>query len=195
MIVSVRGILEAVGSDWVHLLVGGVTLQVSVPSAVIDELVPIGSQVRLFTNLRIREEQPVLYGFPSPASLNLFLLLNGVSGVGPRLALALISSLGPARLQQAIATGDVGTLNSAPGVGRRTAGRVVLELRGKLELPSDEMAAAAGDVSEVVAALTALGYSTVEARRAVDNLEDSQNLTLEDRVRMALQQMAGGGSS
>ncbi len=193
MIVSVRDSLEAVGSDWVHLLVGGVTLQVFVPAAAIGELAPIGSQVRLFTNLRIREEQPTLYGFLSAASLNLFLLLNGVSGVGPRLALALISSLGASHLQQAIATGDVDALNAAPGVGRRTAGRVVLELKGKLELQPDEMAAAAGDVSEVIAALTALGYSTVEARRAVANLGDSPDLTLEDRVRMALQQMAGGG--
>ncbi|PKB80396.1 MAG: Holliday junction branch migration protein RuvA [SAR202 cluster bacterium Io17-Chloro-G9] len=193
MIVSVRGTLEAVGSDWVHLLVGGVTLQVYVPAAAIGELGSIGNQVRLFTHLRIREEQPTLYGFLSAASLNLFLLLNGVSGVGPRLALALISSLGAARLQQAIATGDVGALNDAPGVGRRTAGRVILELKGKLELEPDEMPAAAGDMSEVIAALTALGYSTVEARRAVANLDDSQDLTMEDRVRMALQQMAGGG--
>ena len=193
MIVSVRGTLEAVGSDWVHLLVGGVTLQIFVPAAAIDELAPIGSQVRLFTNLRIREEQPMLYGFLSAASLNLFLLLNGVSGVGPRLALALISALGAAPLQQAIATGDVEALNAAPGVGRRTAGRVVLELKGKLEMQPDEMEATAGDLSEVIAALTALGYSTLEARRAVGNLGDSQELTVEDRVRMALQQIAGGG--
>ena len=192
MIVGIRGTLEAVGPDWVHLLVGGVTLQVSVPAAAIGELAPVGNQVRLFTNLRMRDEQPVLYGFLSAASLNLFLLLNGVSGVGPRLALALISSLGAARLQQAIATGDVEALNAAPGVGRRTAGRVVLELKGKLELETDEIGAAAGDMTEVIAALTALGYSTLEARRAVGNLDDSPDLTLEDRVRMALQQMAGG---
>ena len=192
MIVGIRGTLEAVGPDWVHLLVGGVTLQVSVPAAAIGELAPVGNQVRLFTNLRMRDEQPVLYGFLSAASLNLFLLLNGVSGVGPRLALALISSLGAARLQQAIATGDVEALNAAPGVGRRTAGRVVLELKGKLELETDEIGAAAGDMTEVIAALTALGYSTLEARRAVGNLDDSPDLTMEDRVRMALQQMAGG---
>ena len=193
MIVGIRGTLEAVGPDWVHLLVGGVTLQVSVPAAANGELTPVGNQVRLFTNLRMRDEQPVLYGFLSAASLNLFLLLNGVSGVGPRLALALISSLGAARLQQAIATGDVEALNAAPGVGRRTASRVVLELKGKLELETDEIGAAAGDMTEVIAALTALGYSTLEARRAVGNLEDSPELTMEDRVRMALQQMAGGG--
>ena len=193
MIVGVRGTLEAVGPDWVHILVGGVTLQVSVPAAAIGELAPVGNQVRLFTNLRMRDEQPVLYGFLSAASLSLFLLLNGVSGVGPRLALALISSLGAARLQQAIATGDVEALNAAPGVGRRTAGRVVLELKGKLELETDEIGAAAGDMTEVIAALTALGYSTLEARRAVSSLEDSPDLTMEDRVRMALQQMSGGG--
>jgi Holliday junction DNA helicase RuvA len=192
VIVSVRGTLEAVGSDWVHLFVGGVTLQVFVPAAAINELAPIGSQVQLFTSLRIREEQPVLYGFPSAASLDLFLLLIGVSGVGPRLALALISSLGANRLHQAIATADIEALNAAPGVGRRIAGRVVLELKGKLESQPDEIASAAGDVSEVIAALTALGYSTLEARRAAGNLDNAPDLTLEDRVRMALQQMAGG---
>ena len=117
MIVGVRGILEAVGLDWVHLQVGGVTLQVFVPEASIGELGPIGGQVSLYTHLRMRDEQPILFGFTSAASLQLFLLLNGVSGVGPRLALALLSRLGSASLQQAIVSGDVAALASATGVG------------------------------------------------------------------------------
>ena len=83
MIVSVRGILEAVGPDWVHLQVGGVSLQISVPGSDINGLGPMGSQVRLYTHLRIRDEQPVLYGFSSTSAMQLFLMLNGVSGVGP----------------------------------------------------------------------------------------------------------------
>jgi Holliday junction DNA helicase RuvA len=142
----------------------------------------------------MRDEQPVLYGFTNPASLALFLMLTGVSGVGPRLALALLSGLGAPRLHEAIAAGDLTALVSAPGVGRRTAGRIVLELKGKLEASeAGFVPATAGDDSEVVAALTALGYSPNEARRAVGNLERTPDLTLEDRVRLALQQFGGGG--
>jgi len=194
VIVNVHGVFEAEGPDWVNVRVGGVTLQVFVPAASIGELGPVGGQVSLHTHLRLRDEQPVLYGFTAPASLALFLLLNGVSGVGPRLSLALLSGLGPARLQQAIASGDVAALASAPGVGRRIASRIVLELKGKLEV--DEAGAmpdqTASDV-EVIAALTALGYSLNEARRAVSNLEPGPDLTLEDRVRLALQQFGANG--
>ena len=194
MIVNVHGTFEAVGPDWVNVRVGGVTLQVFVPAASIGELGPVGGQVSLHTHLRLRDEQPVLYGFTTPASLTLFLLLNGVSGVGPRLSLALLSGLGPARLQQAVASGDVAALLSAPGVGRRIASRIVLELKGKLAVDEagtlpDQMAS---DV-EVIAALTALGYSPNEARRAVSNLEPGPDSTLEDRVRLALQQFGASG--
>ncbi len=194
MIVSVRGVIEAVGPDWVHLQMGGVTLQVFVPAAAIGELGSVGTEARLHTHLRMQNEQPVLYGFPNSASLALFLLLTGVSGVGPRLALALLSGLGAPRLQEAIATGDVTALVSAPGVGRRTAGRIVLELKGKLEASEAGVGlATGGDDSEVIAALTALGYSPNEARQAVGNSERTPNLTLEDRVRLALQQFGGSG--
>ena len=193
MIVGVRGILEAVGLDWVHLQVGGVTLQVFVPEASIGELGPIGGQVSLHTHLRMRDEQPMLFGFTSPASLQLFLLLNGVSGVGPRLALALLSRLGAASLQQAIVSGDVAALASATGVGGRTASRIVLDLKGKVEAEEPGiLAGQSSDDADVISALTALGYSTNEARRAVNNLARSPESTLEDRIRLALQQFGGG---
>ena len=191
MIVSVRGTLESVGPDWVHLGVGGVTLQVFLPGSAIGDLGPLGGQVKLFTHLRLRDEQPVLYGFPTLASLDLFLMLIGVSGVGPRLGLALLSALTASTLRQAIAQGDIAALGSAPGVGRRTAGRIVLELKGKVqEDDAVTVDAAGGDDAEVIAALTALGYSTNEARRAVNNLERTPDQSLEDRVRLALQQFA-----
>ena len=119
MIVSVQGVLEAVGTDWVHLRIGGVTLLVFVPAASISELGPVGEQVSLQTHLRIRDEQPVLYGFISPAALNFFVLLNGVSGVGPRHSTALLSSLGVSGLQQAIASEDVGR---HPEIWERSSG-------------------------------------------------------------------------
>jgi Holliday junction DNA helicase RuvA len=194
VIVGIQGTLEATGPDWVHLRIGGVTLQVSVPASAISVLGPTGSQARLFTHLRIRDDQPVLYGFPDSPALELFQVLLAVSGVGPRMSLALISSLGVAGVQQAIAGGDVGALSTVTGVGRRTAGRLVLELKGKLE--ADFPAAAAlspANDAEVIAALTALGYSANEARQAVNDLDRSPDLTVEDRIRMALQQFGGGG--
>ena len=151
----------------------------------------MGSQVHLFTHLRIRDEQPVLYGFPTAASMQLFQRLTAVSGVGPRLALALLSSLGPTGLRQAIATGDVSALSSAPGVGQRTASRIILDLKGQVDLGDDESAGPAGGVeAEVIAALTALGYSTAEARRAVAGLPHSDERDLEDLIRQALLQLS-----
>ena len=192
MIVGVQGTLNAVGPDWVHLRVGGVTLQVFVPEAAIGELGPVGGHVSLYTHLRMRDEQPVLYGFTTQASLGLFLLLNGVSGVGPRLALALLSKLGASTLNQAIVSGDIASLASATGVGRRTASRIVLDLKGKVEsYDSEGLPGQASDDVEVIAALTALGYSNNEARRAVANMDRGEELTLEDRIRLVLQRLGG----
>ena len=194
MIVAVTGVLSAAGGDWVHLTVGGVTLQVYVPASDISTLGDIGSQAHLFTHLRMRDDQPVLYGFSTPAALELFLVTQGVSGVGPRLGLALLSGLGAAGLQQAITEGDVATLSGISGVGRRIAGRIVLELKGKLELEPGDVAGASpsgGIDGEVIAALTALGYSTAEARRAIANLDRSPELAVEDYIRQALLQIGG----
>lgn len=194
MIVSVRGILEAVGPDWVHLQVGGISLQISVPGSDINDLGPTGGQVRLFTHLRIRDDQPVLYGFSSTHAMQLFLMLNSVSGVGPRLALALLSSLGVSNLQQAIFNGDIASLSSAPGVGRRTAGRIALELKSKIDEGAAEIGISEGSGDgAVIEALMALGYTAVESRQAVNGLKDASDLPVEERIRLALQQFGGGG--
>ena len=191
MIVGVRGALAAAGPDWVHVLVGGVTRQVFVPANAIAALGPSGSMVSLHTLLRIRDEQPVLYGFPDDASVQLFTLLTGVSGVGPRLALALLSTMDSASLQMAVAAGDAAALAAAQGVGRRIANRIILELRGKVdEIEGTPGAISSGDTGEVLAALSALGYSASEARAAVEAIPESDALTVEDRIRLALQQFA-----
>ena len=189
MIVGLRGTLAAIGPDWVHVSVGGVTLQVWIPANAIASLGTVGEIVFLHTLLRIRDEQPVLYGFTDEASSQLFTLLNGVSGVGPRLALALLSSLDPASLQLAVASGDASALAAAPGVGRRTANRIILELRGKVdEIEGQVIAPATAVNGEVLDALAALGYSASEAKAAVDAIPDVDDLTVEERIRLALQQ-------
>ena len=145
----------------------------------------------LHTLLRIRDEQPVLYGFPDDATSQLFTLLTGVSGVGPRMALALLSTLDASSLQMAIASGDAAALAAAQGVGRRIASRIILELRGKVEdIEGEGMTYSSGTDSEVLAALSALGYSASEVKAAVDALPNSADLTVEDRIRLALQQFA-----
>ncbi len=191
MIVGVRGTLAAVGPDWVHVTVGGVTLQVFVPSNAIPALGATGSTVSLSTLLRVSNEQPVLYGFPDDASSQLFTLLTGVSGVGPRLALALLSSQEVGALQMSIASGDATALATAPGVGRRTANRIILDLRGKVEdIEGDGTAMTPSADAEVLAALSALGYSASEVKAAVDAIPNAEDLTVEDKIRLALQQFA-----
>ena len=194
MIVGVHGTLETTGPDWVNIRVGGVTLQVSVPANTVSSLGSLGSQVTLHTHLRIRDDEPVLYGFSDAAALGLFSMLTAVSGVGPRTALALLSSLDPARLQTAIVTGDTAALSSAQGVGNRTASRIILDLKGKLEdAEFAEVAFAVDADSQVIAALTALGYSPSEARAAAAAPAVTAETEVDDRIRVALQQFATRG--
>ena len=195
MLVGVRGALEAVGSDWVNVQVGGVTLQVSVPASSISDLGSVGEQVRLHTILRIQNEQPVLYGFVEAGSVELFGALTGVSGIGPRSAMSILSELGEDGFRQAVASEDVVALARAQGVGRRTAQRVVLELRGKLpdaNAGSPVLAAAAGTDAEAIEALTALGMTLADARQAVAGLELPADAAVEDKVRQALMAIGGG---
>lgn len=194
MLVGVRGALEAVGPDWVNVQIGGITLQVFVPASAIAALGSVGEPVRLHTVLRIQNEQPTLYGFPDAGSVELFGALTGVSGVGPRSALSILSELGEDGFRNAVASEDVAALARAQGVGRRIAQRVVLELRGKL--PDAEAGAPAGPATgsdaEAVEALTALGMSLTDARQAVANLELPADASVEDKIRQALLAMGGG---
>ncbi len=180
--------MQAQGSDWVIIKVGGVSFRVYVPRSTLNKLGAIGDGVGLYTHLYLREDNVALYGFTSPEELTLFQTLLGVSGVGPKAALSMLSAMNPEQLSLAIASGDVDLLSRAAGVGKKLAGRLVLELKGKLEL---EGAPSSKDSAEVIAALTSLGYSAAEATRALASLPDSPELTLEDKIKLALQQFGG----
>ena len=195
MLVGVQGALEAVGPDWVNVQVGGITLQVSVPASAVSALGNVGELVRLHTVLRIQNEQPVLYGFPDAGSVELFGVLTGVSGVGPRSALSILSELGEDGFRNAVATEDVAALSRAQGVGRRIAQRIVLELRGKLpeaDAGAPGVVVASGTDADAVEALTALGMPLTDARQAVASLELPPDAPMEDKVRQALLAMGGG---
>ena len=194
MITGITGVLETKGPGWAQVRVGGsISLQIFVPPSTVADLGDVGQEVHLHTQLYIRDDEAVLYGFSTSEALGLFQKLNGVGGIGPRTSLALLSSLGPQSLITAVATGDVEALSSVPGVGRKSAGRLVLELKGKLEMELAVATALAGggDEAEVVSALMALGYSAAESRRGVAGMGSVAGLSLEEKVRRALQQLAG----
>ena len=191
MITGVRGTLEAVGPDWVTVAIHGVSLRVSVPSSAIPGLGEIGAAVHLHTHLIVRDDALELHGFPSAGALRLFNLLIGVSGIGPRHAHSLLSAMTPETLASAVAGEDTKALAQAPGLGQRMAARIIVELRGKLDMVWAGGATgngAPGDGDAVTEALQALGYSAIEARQAA--VGGDATLPVEEQVRQALQRIA-----
>jgi len=172
--------------------VGGIGFQVHVPGSTLSQLGAIKDKVSLYTHLHLREDNVSLYGFASEEELALFKNLISVSGIGPKAALALLSASNPEQLAMAIASGNVDVISQVPGIGKKIAGRLVVELKGKLEREWKKGAVLplAAENTDAIAALTNLGYSLREAIQAVSNLPDSSELTLEAKVRMALQQLA-----
>ena len=192
MIATLEGTLEYRGVDSVIINVGGIGFQVHVPGSTLSQLGAINDKVSLYTHLHLREDNVSLYGFASEEELALFKNLISVSGIGPKAALALLSALNPEQLAMAIASGNVDVISQVPGIGKKIAGRLVVELKGKLEREWKKGAVLplAAENTDAIAALTNLGYSLREAIQAVSNLPDSSELTLEEKVKMALQQLA-----
>lgn len=167
LISSVSGELRGAGADWVDVAVGGVTLRVSVPDTAVSDLGRVGERVTLYTSLQVREESLALFGFQSEDERLTFETLLGISRIGPRLALAMLGRFSPQDLARAIEEGDTRALATVPGVGRRTASRIVLELKGKLELDFGDGAGVTSASDDLVDALTALGFDPSEAREAL----------------------------
>ena len=190
MIAGLRGNLEAVGPDWAIVNVQGVSFRVSVPSSAIPALGAVGSAVHLHTHLLVRDDALELHGFPSDDALRLFTLLIGVSGIGPRLAHSMLSAMPADTLAAAIAAGDAKALAQAPGLGQRTAARVIVELKDKLDMgfTGDVGVPSSGAADAVTEALQALGYSAIEARQAAAG--GDATLPVEEQVRQALQRIA-----
>jgi Holliday junction DNA helicase RuvA len=191
MIATLEGTLEYRGVDSVIINVGGMGFQVHVPGSTLSQLGAIKDKVSLYTHLHLREDNVSLYGFASEEELALFKNLISVSGIGPKVALALLSALDPEQLAMAITGGNVDVISQVPGIGKKKAGRLVVELKGKLEREwKGALLPLVAEDADAIAALTNLGYSLREATQAVSNLSDAKELTLEEKVRMALQQLA-----
>jgi holliday junction DNA helicase RuvA len=200
MIAAVRGRLEEMGADNVVIEVGGLSLRLYVPTTVLNDLGEIGSEVKLYTHFYVREAQMSLYGFKSQEQLSLFELLLGVAGVGPRAALNVLSHADSAAVQLAIAQSDADFFKKVPGIGAKTASRIILELKGKLvevssparvaalagSEPGAKNSQAALERMQLIEALSNLGYTTPEIQSALGSIPADPPLTLEQQVLTAL---------
>jgi Holliday junction DNA helicase RuvA len=189
MIAFIDGVVDALEDDAVVLAVGGFGVRVYTSATTLSRSGGAGARLRLHTHLHLREDSATLYGFATPAELGMFELLLTVTGVGPRNALALLSALPAEELRSAIAAENADLLTRVPGIGRRTAARVVLELKGKVGPTAAGAPAAFSPQTDVIAALTALGYSAAESIEALRAAAPDPALPEGERVRLALQQI------
>lgn len=197
MIGRIRGILADKQAPDILLDVGGVGYEVQVPMTTLYELPELGQEVVLFTHFVVREDAQLLFGFSSERERSLFRALIKVNGVGPKIGLAILSGLDAPRLVQVVQQKDSGSLVAVPGVGKRTAERILLDMEGKLDewaaggIPASAGTVGARDiVAEAESALVALGYKPAEAARAVGQADDGSCTTPEDLIRKALRSMA-----
>jgi len=189
MITSIHGTLETCRADQAIIRVGGFSLRVFAPTSTLNSLSQPGAEVSLYTHFHVREDEMTLYGFSGEEERDAFEQLIGVSGIGPKIALALLSVMDARTLYKAIADEDQQKLALAPGIGKRTAARIVLEMKGKL--PSLSALGGGGYTSgksqaEVLEALVGLGYSMAEAQAALARIPPDQALTLEQQITFAL---------
>jgi holliday junction DNA helicase RuvA len=193
MIASLRGKLDSLAADGAVIDVGGVGFHVSMPTGALAALGKPGADVKVYTHLHVREDNLALYGFASAEELWLFETLIGVTGLGPKLSLAILSAMNPEQVTTAIATGNADMLDMVPGVGKKVANRIILELKEKVgagwaPTPATK---SAQENADVLGALTSLGYSAAEAVKAVGALPADGDLSLEEKIKLALQYLGG----
>lgn len=198
MIEFIRGELYFKGANYLIVLIGGIAYRVNASSITIAKLPAVGEEVTVFIHLHVREDELALFGFFSLEEREMFNALMQVSGIGPKLAMAILSQLSVRELRQAILFGDIQPLVSISGVGKKTAGRILLELKDKIgkdllpeEIVPESATAVSTDLrSEAVSALLALGYSLSEAQKAIPIVQPGDNTSVEELIRIALKKMS-----
>lgn len=197
----IKGTLEEIREDLIVVENNGIGYNIRVPSRLLDELPPRGGQVKIYTYLYVREDVFSLFGFASEDELNMFRQLITVSGIGPKGGLAILSVLSPNDIRFAVVSEDAKTIAKAPGVGAKTAKRLIIELKDKVNL-EEAMEHLAQDESgsstvsgglvrkEATEALVALGYSAAEAAKVLSGIDISADADVESVLKAALKQMA-----
>lgn len=188
MIASISGTVQRIEKDALVILVGGVGVRTFVPRTVLEDVGGAGRSIQLQTHLIVREQELALYGFLTQEDLQLFEVLLGVNGVGPKVALSILSTLSPELLKSAILQEETVILQRVPGIGKKTAERIMFQLRDKLDVADVSSAGPfVSDVdADVIDFLTGLGFSIVEAQSALQNLPREAK-TVDERVQLALQ--------
>ena len=201
MISYIKGELTEVFEDTVVVETNGIGYNNRGPGSVLDRLPSVGSSVRIYTYLYVKEDAMNLFGFLNRDDLSVFKLLLNVSGIGPKGALAILSTIGPDDLRFAVLSEDVKTISSAPGIGAKTAKRLIIELKDKLKLAevfetalaNKEKASSENDVllarNEAVEALVALGYASAQAMKAVQQVENAEEKDSEQILKEALKKL------
>ena len=200
MISHIKGILEHKDVDYIIVDVNGIGYKVFTSLSTIQSLKEVGSEVKIYTYLQVREDNLSLFGFASTEELKMLELLLKVSGVGPKVAISIISNLSPSKFSLAVITDDVKTLSKVPGIGMKTAQRIILELKDKIKKEQKDITYYSEDndtfdadkkdtkASEAIAALMVLGYTALEASRAVSAVY-SDDLDLEDIIKNSLKKL------
>ena len=189
MIASLEGIIDAVSKDGLIVNVNGIGFKVTVTTSVLSEMGITGREVKLYTHFHVREDDMSLFGFGSLDELKLFETLISLSGLGPKTGMAMLSAMNADQVAMAIASGSVETLTTIPGIGKKTADRLILELKDKVGgvMISTPAGRAAQENADVVSALVSLGYSVQETTKAVNALPSGKKLSLEEKVKLTLQ--------
>lgn len=202
MYAYIKGILAEITEDAIIVENQGIGYEIAVPGQVFDYLPSVGEEVKIYTYHYVREDAILLYGFLTKEDVLIFKMLIGVSGIGPKGALSILSVLSTDDLRFAILGDDAKAIAKAPGVGAKTAQRVIIELKDKLSLEDAfeqklanqaqkaELNPAVGAKNEAILALTSLGYSQSEALKVLQGIEISPDDQVEDVLKMALKQMA-----
>jgi len=187
MIGRLRGMLVAKHLGNVVLDVGGVGYEIAVTPATLADLPPVGDEAVLHTHTYVREDTLALYGFVTSDQREIFRLLLGVSGIGPRVAMTILATLSTDDLRRAVAADDADMLTLVPGIGKRSAQKLMLELRPKLDMPDADLPVTGSGPGEVREALEGLGYRTAEIREAMRDLPG--DIPVADLLRMALKEL------
>lgn len=191
MIGFIEGKMAGRAENAAWLDVNGVGYVVSCSATTLRSLPEDGRPAKVWTHMHVREDQLALFGFATQIEQRLFEALIGVNGVGPKVALQICSAFAPEALRKALVTDDVGALSSVPGIGKKTASRIVLELKEKLDLPDLQIVGAAPDaLAEARSALENLGYSPPEVRATLGDLAITDETKTEEVVRLALKSLA-----
>ncbi len=188
MIASISGTVQKIEANSLVVAVGGVGLRVFVPRTVLENVGGVGRAIGLYTHLQVREDDLSLFGFENEDDLELFTVLLGVQGVGPKVALAILGTLSPELLKSAIMREETAVLQRVPGIGKKTAERIMFQLRDKLDLggAAATMPLVSDIDADVIDVLTGLGFSIIEAQSALQHVPREVR-AMDERVQAALQ--------